>query len=120
MTRHDEKRAVRIRNRTRINREYRERASLLSNAALAEKFEIHKEHVSRIINGSAWPKYNSRDIKINFEDAELIRAAACERDRLKSLAAEHSHQKIADEEGVSLVLVNEISKGKKWRRLCDD
>lgn len=119
MTKHDEKRARRIRHRTRLNKKYRDEARALSNVALGEKFDVHPKHVSRIISDRHWLKRGGRNFKINYEDAELIRAAAKERDRLKSLAAEHSHARIAADEGCSLVLVNEISMGKKWRSLSN-
>jgi len=119
MTKHNQARAQRIRHRTQLNKQYRAQASALSNVALAEKFEIHPKHVTRIVNSRQWLKKNTRNFKIDYDDAELIRAAARERDRLKSLAAEHSHARIAADEGCSLVLVSEISVGKKWRNLSN-
>lgn len=112
-------RAQRIRQRTDLNKQYREQAAALSNRALGEKFDIHPGHVSSIVNNHHWLKKSAKNLKINYDDAMLIREAAKERNRLNSLAAEHSHQRIADDEGCSLVMVTQIAMGIKWRELSD-
>jgi len=107
-------RARRIRERCNIARDLREQASALSNKALAEKFEVCHRHIGAVANGRALTKRNGRPRSLSYDDALLIRQAVAERDRLKSLAALHSHKRIAEAEGVSLVMVHEISMGKTW------
>ena len=107
-------RARRIRERCNIAKDLREQAAALSNGALAEKFECSAKHVGRIANHRRWKRCINGPGGLTYEDADLIRQAVSERDRLKSLAAMHSCEAIARAEGVSPVMVKEISAGKTW------
>jgi len=91
-------------------------AKLLSNTALAEKYDISHKAVSRIIAGKRW---KAADVKpshngMTYADAVTLRDAARERDRLKSLAAEHSVKRLALQYGVSENMVTLIGTGERW------
>ena len=108
--------AMDIYRRRELARTYMAEARTLSNPALAEKIGISAKAVGRIINGHRWR--NSRG-KSKYKDmtpelADLIRRAAVERDRLKSLAAQHSAKVLAAEYGVSVSHVDQIGMGRRW------
>lgn len=111
-----EAQASEIYRRRMLAREYIAEARKLSNPALAEKCEITEKAVSRIIAGHRWKTGSgkSRYAGMTRELADLLRQAAKERDRLKSLAAPHSIRRLADEFGVSESLVDQIGMGRRW------
>jgi len=106
--------AAEILRRRRLAQAYIEEAALLSNMALAEKFEINHKSISRIVNNHRWKGSKKFYGSMTSHDAQLIRNAAKERDKLKSLAAEHSARAIAKEFGVSESLVGLIGTGFRW------
>ena len=111
-----EAQALEILQRCELRRHYTAQARALSNTALAEKYGISGKAVGRIINnrrGASGKPYRG----ITAEDRDLIRQCAAERDRLKSMAAEHSLSRIAAEYGVSAALVDKIGMGQRWVRL---
>jgi len=106
--------ASEILRRRRLAQAYIEEAALLSNTALAAKFEINHKSISRIVNNHRWDSAKKFYGNMTSHDAQLIRNAAKERDNLKSLAAEHSVRAIAKEYGVSESLVGLIGTGFLW------
>ena len=106
--------ASEILRRRRLAQAYTEEAALLSNTALASKFEINHKSISRIVNNHRWKGSKKFYGSMTSHDAQLIRNAAKERDKLKSLAAEHSARVIAKEYGVSESLVGLIGTGIRW------
>jgi len=107
--------ALEIFNRRAIGRELTSEAHKLSNPALAEKYGISHKSVGRIINGHRWlTKGKGKYGVMEYADAGTLRSAAKERDRLKSLAAEHSLKALAAQFGVSENLVSLIGTGDRW------
>ena len=111
-----EPQAREILRRRRIGQSLMAEARLLSNTALAEKYDISHKAVSRIIAGKRWktadakPSHNG----MTYADAVTLRDAAKERDRLKSMAAEHSVKRLALQYGVSENMVTLIGTGERW------
>lgn len=105
-----------IYDRRELARAYLSEARTLSNQALAEKMDISAKAVGRIINGNRWHNGSgkSRYAGMTPELADLLRRAAVERDRLKSLAAPHSVKALAAEYGVSESHIEQIGTGRRW------
>lgn len=105
-----------ILKRRQAAQRYMAEAKKLSNTALADKFGITHKAVGRIINGHRWRTGSgkSRYGVIVAHDAFLMREAARERDRLKSLAANHSIKVLAEEYGVSENMIEAIGNGRRW------
>lgn len=89
-------------------------AKTLSNTALADKYGQHHKHIGRIINGGRWANPGPNYAGMSYADAQLIRQAASERDRLKSLAAVHSCKRLAVEYGISEAMALAIGNGRRW------
>ena len=98
--------ATEILRRCELRRSLIGEALLLSNPALAEKFELHPKSINRIISGAR-----------NNKHSGLILSCVGERNRLRALASLHSAPVMAAEFGVSESLIFQIGVGMRWVRL---
>jgi len=109
--------AAEILRRRRLAALYMKEASLLSNKALADKFDMHVNTVSRIINHRWRPGLKGNYRGIVLDDARLIRSCVEDRNRLKALANEHSAAVLAAENGLTIDHIYQIHSGVRWQYL---